>query len=155
MTGYVVPDVNSLKDMLSMMFGDELVVTADSDAALAGRRVATYINDNDQQVAICASDESLVAYAGGALTMLPKDAVDEMLASNDLSEVIVGNFHEVMNICSRLLMTEEGAHLRLDKTLDPESSVGSISELQPDLTIASFSVTIPNYGGGGISFLVS
>ena len=87
--------------------------------------------------------------------MLPKDVVDEMVASSNLSEIVVSNFHEIMNICSRLLIAEHGAHLRLDKTLDPEAAAGPITELEPKTEIASFNLTIPGYGSGAMSFLVS
>ena len=155
MTDYVVPDAEALRKILAVVYGDDLAVTVEDSAELDGRHAATYINDESRLVVVAACDPNFVAYAGGALTMLSKDLVDEMLASNDLSEVVVANFHEVMNICSRLLIAEHGAHLRLDQTLDPERSAGPIAELQPDTEVASFNIDIPNYGSGGITFLVS
>ena len=155
MADYVVPDARSLQKMLAVVFGDGLEVTATDACALAGRYGATYVNDDNRIVALCACNAKFVAFAGAALTMLPKDVVDEMLESNSLSEIVISNFHEIMNICSRLMIPEKGAHLRLDKTLDPAAAAGPIAELQPGADAASFSVSIPGYGDGEVSFLVS
>lgn len=155
MTDYVIPDSKALREILAVVYGDDLAVTADAAPDLTGRYAATYINDEDRLVVVAACDEAFVAYAGGALTMLPKDVVDEMLSSKSLSDVVVANFHEVMNICSRLLIAEHGAHLRLDQSLDPASGAAPVSALQADAQIASFNIEIPNYGSGAISFLVT
>ncbi len=155
MPDYVVPDAESLRKMLSVVFGDDLEVSVSDDAALAGRYAATYINDDGAIVAVGACEESLVAFTGAALTMLPKDVADEMATSSNLSDVVVSNFHEIMNICSRLLIAEDGPHLRLDKTLEPGAAAGPISDLESRTSISSFDVTVPGYGGGRISFLVS
>ncbi len=155
MPGYVVPSEKSLKSILEVIFGETLDVSAEDGADLAGRHAATYVNDAGDVVAICACDNPLVAYSGAALTLLPKDAADEMLAESRLSDVVLANFHEIMNICSRVLMSDHSGHLRLDKTLDPNAASGPIAGLNGDARIASFQLTIPNYGSGAIAFLVT
>lgn len=155
MADYVIPNEKSLKNILEVIFGESLGLSADDGADLSGRHAATYVNDAGEVVAICACDQSLVAYSGAALTLLPKDAADEMLAAGRLSDVVLANFHEIMNICSRVLMSDQSSHLRLDKTLDPPAASESIAGMNGDARIASFQLTIPNYGSGAIAFLVA
>ena len=64
------------------------------------------------------------------VTALPADVANEMIAGNAVTEAIVGNFYEVMNISSKLMMSDSSAHLRLDKTLNPKQSAEAIAALQ-------------------------
>mgnify|MGYP000240575509 CR=1 FL=1 len=92
---------------------------------------------------------------GAALTMVPADAANDMVNSRDFTEVALSNFHEVMNICSRLLMSDDSPHLRLDETLAPASAAHAISAAETLAKPASFSVDIPQYGKGNIAFRIA
>ena len=60
-----------------------------------------------------------------------------------------------MNICSKLLMSDTSAHLRLDKTLNPQESAESVSTLKDAAQVIGFDVDIPQYGKGMLTFLVT
>lgn len=154
MSQYIVPTSESVKTMLELLFGDGLSV---SEAASEpdDAHVATYISDDDELVAVCACDDEFVGYSGAALTMVPVGVAEEMVASKDFSEMVLGNFYEVMNICSRLLMSEHSPHLRLDKTLAPAESQPAISGLPGESRKVTFEVAIPRYGKGNVAFVVA
>ena len=152
---YTVPTKQAIAGLLAMIFGDELGADAVELADLADLHVATFIDDDDNLVALCASDKEFVAYSGAALSMIPADVADEMISGNAVTDAMVSNFHEVMNICSKLLMTESGSHLRLDKVLKPEEASSAIGALQDAPQSAGFAVAIPKYGTGRLSFIVS
>ena len=83
------------------------------------------------------------------------DVAKDMISGNAVTDAMVSNFHEVMNICSKLLMKDSGAHLRLDKVLKPEEASSAIGALQDAPQSAGFAVEIPQYGTGKLSFIVT
>lgn len=153
---FVTPNPQTISSLLTMFFGDGLNVTEIEAADLSDRHVATFVSDEGELVALCACDRPLVAYAGAALSMIPADVANAMVVGGDLTEAILGNFHEVMNICSKLLMSDGSAHLRLDKTLSPEQSAEVITNLEENSAqVVAFGIDIPGYGKGSLTFLIT
>lgn len=154
-TTYQIPTPQTVSSLLAMIFGDDLSASACDSPALDGQYVATFVSDDDHLVALCVCDKEFVAYSGAALSMIPADVAKEMISGNAVTDAMVDNFHEVMNICSKLLMSESSAHLRLDKTLTPDQSAEAISVLQESSRVAAFGVDIPRYGKGTLTFVVT
>ena len=152
---YVIPSPQSVSKLLSMIFGVELDVSKCEPPELSSQHVASFVNDDDQLVALCACDKEFVAYSGAALSMIPADVANEMISGNAVTEAMVDNFNEVMNICSNLMMSDSSAHLRLDKTLSPEQSAEAIAALQESGQVTGFGVDIPRYGKGTLTFVVT
>ena len=148
---YVMPDAQAVKSLLSMIFGDDLTVS-ESPAELGGKTVATFIDDDDKLVALCACDREFIGYSGGALSMIPVDVCNESI-NGEMTEALSGNFYEVMNICSKLLMSESSKHLRLARTVDADTAAGMVAELEANGSSGAFSVDIPRYGKGSMHFL--
>ena len=152
---YIAPTANAMVDMLAMVFGEGVEVSNDDDTELAGKHAATFLDDEDKLVALCVCDLPFVTYSGAALSMVPAAAANDMLNEKFISDVVAQNFHEVMNICSSLMMSDSSAHLRLEKVLNPESSASAIEKLGTTDTLIAFSLKIPNYGDGKIAFAIS
>lgn len=154
-TTFQIPDAKAVQELLEIIFGDGLQVTAcdapDSDCA----HVATYIDDDESLVALGHCDAPFVAYAGAALSMIPPDEARRMVDQNDITEAIFANHYEVMNICSRLLMDESGgAHLRLERTVNPGDGA-SPADPVPGAHRVGFKLDVPRYGTGMLAFSVS
>ena len=128
--------------------------SADADD-LGGQHVATFVNPEDQLVALCACDKPFVAYSGAALSMIPADVANEMINGGEVSEAMVGNFYEVMNICSKLMMRDGSAHLRLHQTLEPGQAADAIATLNGKAEAKTFGIDIPRYGSGKLTFLIT
>lgn len=155
-TNFVIPEKGAVADLLGIVLGDDLGVNPEDAENLDGQFVATYIDDDDKLVAIGGGNPAFVAYAGAALSMIPAATAQEMIDKNDITPAISANFYEVMNICSRLLMTEaDDRHLRLDKTLAPGEAAEYVSQLNGGGTPVGFKLEVPNYGAGHLSFLVT
>lgn len=153
---FVKPDLESISTLLQMFLGDGVSVADGDPSDLSDRFVATYVNDSNDLVALCACDLPFVAYTGAALSMVPAGVANDAIASQSITDVMADNFHEVMNICSTLMMSDSSSHLRLDKTLVPESSADPISKLQEGAEQSTaFSVDIPGYGNGSVAFLIA
>ena len=155
MPTYNIPDAKSVEEMLRLFFGEGTTVADAAPPDKALTHVATFISDSDDLVAAILCDPNFVAYSGAAFSMLPAEVANEMVQENSFSDIVKANFHEVMNICSRLLMTDSSAHLRLDKTLAPADAAASVAALEGPGELQSFRIDIPNYGSGVLAALVT
>lgn len=152
-----LPDSIELQQILSMMYGTGLKasdgdpVPAEPDAKSL---VAVYVDDDDKPIAACAVDYPFTAYAGASLTRIPKGTAEECIETGEFSQIMLGNVHEIMNICSRLLMNHESPHLRLKGLYEsPKELPAEVQELiKKPANEADFSVSFPDYGDGGVSF---
>lgn len=154
MTKYVVPTGATAQKMLEMLLGEKL--TPGKGAALKPEtcHVGTYVDDTGALVAICAVDLAFGAFSGAAMSGIPAAAAKDAIAEKALTENMLANLAEVMNILSRLLMSDTSPHLKFREVLSP----GEQSELVKGLagaTRADMSISIPRYGVGNLSFLVS
>ena len=144
--------------MLGMLYGNDLRVRADEPAAADGNGIgyyAVYINDEGMPVTACCCDIPFAAYSGAALSMIPPGGAEDAAKTGDLSEMMRGNLNEVMNICSRLFITEDTPHLKLDALYDSAEGLPEAVRSMVDAATgrSDFMVSIPGYGEGRISFL--
>jgi len=152
-----MPNSIELQQILSMMYGDGLKAeTGEPVPAEPGSKslVAIYVDDDDQPIAACAVDYPFTAYAGASLTRIPPGTAEECASSGEFTEIMLGNVHEIMNICSRLLMNSSSPHLRLQTLYDtPDKLPEEVATLvQSPVERVDFSVSFPNYGDGRLSF---
>ena len=103
-TNFVTPKEIEVQEMLGMLYDTGLSVkSGEALATEVGSKslVALYVDDTDQPVTVCACDYNFTAFAGAALTKIPKGGAEDAASSGDFSGTILGNLNEVMNICSR------------------------------------------------------
>lgn len=150
----VLPDDAQVGDLLKIMYGDDLAVESGSAIDPAQSYVAIYIDDADAPIAACFCDKAFAAYSSAALTMLPAGAAKEVADGGDMSQAMVDNLHEVMNICSRFFMNDRTPHLRLD-TVSPPAADGRIDQLLGAGGRGDFKIAIPRYGEGTLAVLAT
>jgi len=67
---------------------------------------------------------------------------------------MLDNFHEVMNIFSRLFMNDKTPHLRLDKCYGLDEAPEAFLDMANNSTDRSeMEIEVPRYGKGNISFV--
>ncbi len=157
-TVYPLPDIHQVRDLLGLLF-DGLAVKPGAKLDLTPKStayVATYVTDNGAPAALCACDIAFAANSGAALSMLPPNVAKDALRTQELTDVMVANLREVMNICTRLVLRENTPHLRLD-TLSPAGKLAA-----PAAAIAAaakgridFEIGLGKYGGGLFAVLVA
>ncbi|MFK8018464.1 MAG: hypothetical protein AB8B86_01735 [Pseudomonadales bacterium] len=152
---YVEPNAKSVKTLLEMLFGDDLAVNDADYHEVPKPYVATYIDADEKIVAMCICDLALVARAGAAFSMVPADVAEEIIGGDELSETFQSNFYELMNICSKLMLSDDSAHLKLDKTLGPDQDTGTLVAAMEDPSRYAFTVDIPGYGPGEMIYLIA
>ncbi len=115
MSAYPLPDAAHVKDLLGMLF-DGLTVKPGAKLDLSPKAlsyVGRYAADDGQIAAFCGCDLAFATSSGAALSMLPPTAAKEAAKERQLTPVMLANLHEVMNICTRLILRDDSPHLKL------------------------------------------
>ena len=152
MTAVLLPTADATARMLEGLLGRKTSVSPGrpGETAWAGR----YITRSDELAAVGLADVRLVALAGSALSMVPAGAAQTAADSGDLTELMVENFHEVLNVAASLIIDAGSEHVRLD-------SIRSAAELDEQMaalasngaTRKDFVIDIDGYGTGSLSFV--
>lgn len=146
---FPAPDETKLLNVVTKLFGSDASVKASaahpSDEALC----AVYLSDDDAPVAAVLCDPAFGAYAGSALSMITARGAADAAASGDLSDAMVDNLYEVMQICSILFTDDAAPRLRLGPLHKRRAE--RTDEVNALLGVAdgpSFTIQIPHYGSG-------
>jgi len=153
-TTYPLPDAGKVKQMLGLLF-DGLEVKPGKKWDIvppSGGWIGLYIADDGKPVALCACDAALAANSAAALSMLPPGVAKDAAKSKDLTDVMVANLREIMNICSRLLMNDTSAHLRLESLYASKAMPAPVTGVlgAPHGRI-DFELNLPKYGAGTLA----
>lgn len=150
---YSLPDAARAKDLLGMIF-DGLSIKPGAKLDISGRAAsyfAVYVTDDGTPAALCGCDTEFAAHTGSALSMLPPAAAKESVKARTLSEAMLANLHEIMNICTRLILREGSPHLRL-REVSPVAALAADAAalLTPAARRVDWQVDIPRYGSGAL-----
>jgi hypothetical protein len=153
---YPLPDVPQVKSLLSMLF-DGLDVKAGTKpdvSAKSGSYCGVYVADDGTPGALCVCDIAFAANSGAALSMLPPPVAKEAARIKELTEVMIANLREVMNICTRLLLREGSPHLKLQDLCQVSAiAAPSAAILTAPKGRADFDIAIGKYGHGLLSVM--
>lgn len=153
---YPLPDVPLVRDLLGMLF-DGLSVKAGPKLDVspkAGGYFAVYVADDGSPAALCGCDMAFAANSGAALSMLPPAVAKEATKDKELTPVMLANLHEVMNICTRLMLRDDSPHLKLRELCQvaalpaPAAAILGSARGRVD-----FEIGIAKYGPGVLSVL--
>jgi hypothetical protein len=155
-TAYPLPDGPKIVDLLGLLF-DGLDVKAGGtfdQTPAGGAWFGVFVADSGTPVALCGADANLAATFGAAFSMLPVGAAKEAAKARELTGVMIDNLHEIMNICSRLVMDATSPHLRLDQIYPAKSlPAPATALLGASNGRREFQVQLPKYGGGVLTFM--
>ncbi|MDX1480343.1 MAG: hypothetical protein R3315_01625 [Woeseiaceae bacterium] len=155
-TRFEQPRPGDIARMLAGILGLRVQASARKDPDPDGLYVGTYVDDGGHLVAVCGADLRFVAGSGAALSMIAPEVAEEMIEAGDVSDPILDNFHEILNICSRLLMKESGgAHLRLERALRPADGGSKFESLTAAGRRLSFDVSLQGYGDSRLSYVIT
>lgn len=158
-TSYYLPNDKETLGVLSMLYGDDIKVCKDDESLAVenSKLYGLYVDSEEKPVAVCLCDTNFAAYAGAALSMLPPGGAEDAAESGDISATMKENVYEVMNICSRLLMSDKTPHLKL---VNMYSDLGELSDdavamMKNAQAGSHFDIDIPNYGKGRLSLVTT
>lgn len=153
-TLYPLPDGARVKALFGMLFdGLEVKPGAATDAA-SNAYVAVFVADDGKPVALCACDIAFAANSSAALSMLPPAIAKEAAKTKQLTDVMVANLGEIMNIGTRLLLTDTSPHLKLERVYPsagvPAAAAAICGAAQGRV---DFDVGLAKYGGGHLTLM--
>jgi hypothetical protein len=157
---YPAPIQEDVRDLLKDLLGRGVAVDKTSKMELeddACALLAVYSTDDAQMAALVIVDGPLCARAGAALSMVPATVAEESVSKNELTDTLVDNIREVVNIFARFLNSAKSPHVRLTETMvlptelpDNVRALHDAPEFRRD-----FAVQVEGYGAGRFSILVA
>ena len=150
------PDIAQVKDLLGMLF-DGLSVKLGPKLDVSPKATSffgVYVSDDGKPVALCGCDLAFATNSGAALSMLPPNAAKEAAKDKALTPVMLANLHEVMNICTRLMLRDESPHLKLRELCETTALPPHAAAIAgaPKGRI-DFEISIAKYGAGVLSVM--
>ena len=155
-TAHPLPDVAQVKELLGMLF-DGLSVKLGPKLDVSPKSsnfYGVYVSDAGTPVALCGCDMAFAANSGAALSMLPPGVAKDAAKDKDLTPVMLANLHEVMNICTRLMLRDDSPHLKLRELCAqaalpaPAAAIAGAPKGRID-----FEIGIAKYGNGVLSVM--
>ena len=153
-----LPDAAKVMSLLGLLFdGLDVKPGGTFDRTLAGGAwLGVFVSDTGVPIALCGADLNLAANWGAALSMLPPAAAKEAVKSRELTGVMIDNSREIMNIATRLVMSDSSVHLKLEQIYPVKALPAAAAALwQKPGAHAEFQVQVPKYGGGMLTLLSS
>jgi len=151
-----IPDIAQVKELLGMLFdglsvklGPKLDVSPKASSFFG-----VYVSDDGTPAALCGCDMAFAALSGAALSMLPPNAAKDAMKEKQLTPVMLANLHEVMNICTRLMLRDDSPHLKLRELCAlsalaaPAAAIANAPKARVD-----FELGIAKYGTGVLSVM--
>jgi hypothetical protein len=157
-TACPLPEVAKVIEILGLMFdGLEVKLGGTFDQSAAGGAwFGVFVADSGEPVALCGADVNLAANFGAAFSMLPVNAAKEAAKTRALTDVMIDNMREIMNICTRLVMDNTSAHLKLDQIYSVKNLPAPAGALLGSATRRrEFQLQMPKYGGGVLTLLTA
>lgn len=152
----ILPNKEEIYEMLSLLLGDDITVEyRRKPMDLTDKQVAIYADADGNPGAICCCDAAFAAFSGGAITMMPVAITQEAAEYDDLTDIMIQNLYEVMNICTRLVINDETPHLKLTTVSRSQEVEEAVNALVSTGNRGDYEIEIPKYGKGTLSFLVA
>ncbi len=157
---YPAPIQEDVRDLLGDLLGRGVAVDKTTKLQMEEDvcgLLAVYATDGGDLAALAILDGPLAARAGAALSMVPQSVAEEAIKKNELTETLIENTREVVNIFARFLNSAKTPHVRLVNTVNlPSAFEDNVRALylSPEFR-RDFVVQIEGYGSGRFSILIA
>ncbi|MCH8333286.1 response regulator [Candidatus Sumerlaeota bacterium] len=156
-----LPDAQAVGEFLSGMLGLSIDIEEGKPLDLGAKSpaiVAVYASDEGTLATLCVCDIALAGFVGAALSLIPAQVAKESIKARKLSEDLMENVQEVLNVGSSLFNTDDAPHVKM-KTIHhppgeplPEDVAASISNPSRRLDL---DITVPDYGPGKMALILA
>ena len=118
--------------------------------------VASYKLDNETPMAVAMVDLPAGASLAALLTRIPRGSVEDTLQEKKLSENLQDNLNEVLNICAKLLNSNESPHVKLAAVYQAPPLPEVITQIYSNKAAqVDYTLNIDGYFEGHLSFITT
>lgn len=160
MSATPLPSALDVRELLEGLLGREVEVTTGGPmvdpGGEGGALVAEFVSDQMQLSAIVVMDVPLAARAGASIALMPSHASENAVGAGELTDVLLENAGEILNVMASLFNAEGAPHLRLNAVHPPQAALpndvaGWVMAYVPRLDLEC---EVSGYGPGNVSVLV-
>jgi len=155
-----LPSALDVRELLEGLLGREVEVATGGPmvdpGSTDGALVAEYVSDQMQLAAIVVMDVPLAARSGASIALMPSLASENAVGAGELTDVLLENAGEILNVMASLFNAEGAPHLRLSAVHPPKAALpndvaGWVLAYVPRLDLEC---DVSGYGPGNLSVLV-
>lgn len=160
MSGTPLPAALEVREVVSGLIGRDVEVRTGGPmvdpAKPGGAVVAEYVTDTLQLSALVVMDLALAARAGAAIALVPSAAAEADVEAEEISDALLENAGEILNVLASLFNAEGAPHLRLNAVHAPGAALPTdvapwVLAYVPRLDLEC---DVAGYGPGALSVLV-
>ena len=156
-----LPKTRELSELLTSLIGEKVEVTKSTtgeldidDMAVAG----DYKTEEGDVLAVVATDIGLANWLGAGLAMIPKEVAKKDVEGSKMSDETRENTQEIFNINTSILNGPNLPHLRFGALyfcFGDEQPASVRTLMENPAARADFTVDVPGYGTGTMSYLLA
>jgi hypothetical protein len=159
MTHYVLPKPTDVVNMLGMLLAAEIKAQEQKkrSAIAPPAAVAIYIAEDETIAALSLCDLAGANYLGAALSLLPPAVVSEGVKTKTVSDAVLENLREVLNVCVSLYTHPQSRRLRLrDLILTASTPLPAevTTALRQPAARLDLEIDVSRYGRGHLTLVV-
>lgn len=157
---YPIPSTEDISKLLSSLLSNEIQAKECEPWQFEGvpcYNIATYKTDTGDLAALCVTDIVAGASMAGMLTQATADVVNEAIKANQLTEELLENIKEVMNIFTSVLNTNTTPHLLYNDfhTVPPALNDNLKKILDNPVDRFDVKLTIPGYPDAQLTIITA
>ena len=155
-----LPTALEVREVVEGLLGREMTVLTGGPmvdpAGPGGAVVAEYVSDQMQLAALIVMDLPMAARSGAAIALMPSSTSEAAVGDGELTDVLLENAGEILNVLASLFNAEGAPHLRLNAVHGPGASLPADVAPWVMAYVARLDLEcdITGYGTGGLSVLV-
>jgi hypothetical protein len=152
-----MPAVQAIQELVSGLLGKRVGVKEGQAFAPGGMNpavVGVFKRDDGVVAALVVLDVPLAANAAAALVLIPPGVAGESARSGKLSENLLENVKELLNVCSRLFVGAAHIRMKATHTIPPAAPAEIAGLLSKPNNRLDIEMSIPGYAGGRMAVLI-
>lgn len=162
MTTTPLPELKEIRDLYAGLVGRGCTAVRASALLTPETRpgviAATYVSHRAQVEAVVAVDVPLGAHLGASIGLVPPGPAQDAAAEGTLSDVLLENLSEVLNVTAALFNAEDAPHLKLAEVFDSTRRPlpgAPVSFLRSTGRRLDAEIEIAGYGGGALTVVLA
>lgn len=152
-TTYAAPTSNAVQTLLAELFPHTEVENIDGQTNEAAF-LATYTDENEDLVAMCAFDMEFAVKSASALSMMRAGDAQKAIQAGKLDTELLENLHEILGIYANLIVTDNKPKPQLQQMYLNKDLPEAANTFLGKHTASAFCANLPNYGTGSFAFIV-